>query len=99
MWSEYTGEDSGEAMETNVAEALAPEYLDVYVSSVRDTDPFGFSVQILDTDSKLAAQVTEFVTLPLISRCYVTGEVDERLFAASSVRGCKCSIWLQSEDW
>lgn len=32
--------------------ALAPEYLDVYVSSVRDSDPFSFSVQILDADSQ-----------------------------------------------
>ena len=33
--------------------ALAPEYLDIYVSSVREEDPFGFAVQILDEKSKL----------------------------------------------
>ena len=55
MWSDYTGEDTAEVVETTSAEALAPEYLDVFVSSVRDTDPFGFSVQILDTDSKFTA--------------------------------------------
>jgi hypothetical protein len=26
---------------------LALEYLDVYVSAVKDSDPFGFSVQVL----------------------------------------------------
>ena len=31
--------------------ALAPEYLDVYVSAVKDTEPFGFSVQTLDESS------------------------------------------------
>jgi hypothetical protein len=31
--------------------ALPPQYLDVVVSSVKDTAPFGFSVQVLSTDS------------------------------------------------
>jgi staphylococcal nuclease domain-containing protein 1 len=39
--------------ESNGGTALAPEYLDVYVSAVRDSDPFGFSVQVLDTKSEL----------------------------------------------
>ncbi|CAD6585030.1 MAG: hypothetical protein TREMPRED_004014, partial [Tremellales sp. Tagirdzhanova-0007] len=62
MWSDYTGEDTAEVVETTSAEALAPEYLDVFVSSVRDTDPFGFSVQILDTDSvaSLEKMMSEF---------------------------------------
>lgn len=31
--------------------ALPAQYLDVVVSSVKDTAPFGFSVQVLSTDS------------------------------------------------
>lgn len=35
--------------------ALPPQYLDVVVSSVKDTAPFGFSVQVLSTDSKFCS--------------------------------------------
>ena len=38
-------------MKADDTAALAPEYLDVYVSSVKENDPFGFSVQILKSDS------------------------------------------------
>lgn len=50
LWSSYSGEEVQETKEDATA-ALAPEYLDVYVSAVRDSDPFGFSVQILDDKS------------------------------------------------
>ena len=56
LWSEYTGEDAGQAAEQDDGGALTPEYLDVYVSAVRDSDPFGFSVQILDKTSESLTQ-------------------------------------------
>lgn len=52
LWSDYSGQQVQETKQDSSA-ALAPEYLDVYVSAVRDTDPFGFSVQILDDKSAL----------------------------------------------
>jgi staphylococcal nuclease domain-containing protein 1 len=52
IWSDYTGEDAQPAAADEAGGALAAEYLDVYVSAVRDSDPFGFSVQILDDSSK-----------------------------------------------
>ena len=51
MWSNYTGEEAAPEAQADTAAALAPEYLDVFVSAVRDTDPFGFSVQVLDDKS------------------------------------------------
>ncbi|KAK4688228.1 staphylococcal nuclease domain-containing protein 1, partial [Tremellales sp. Uapishka_1] len=51
LWAEYKGDEAEEVDEKVVAGALAPDYLDVYVSAVRDSDPFGFSVQILDDKS------------------------------------------------
>ena len=50
-------------MEQDDAGALRPEYLDVYVSAVRDSDPFGFSVQILDKSSESLNQSIEISPL------------------------------------
>ena len=44
-------------MPQDAAGALAPEYLDVYVSAVKDTEPFGFSVQVLNDSSKSTLSV------------------------------------------
>lgn len=42
-------------------DALAPEYLDVIVSSVKDSAPFGFSVQILTKDSQsVSSRITSW---------------------------------------
>jgi staphylococcal nuclease domain-containing protein 1 len=49
LWADYTGEEV--EVKADDSAALAPEYLDVYVSSVKEDDPFGFSVQILKSDS------------------------------------------------
>lgn len=49
MWSDYTGEEVQTKADDSAA--LAPEYLDVYVSCVKENDPFGFSVQILKPES------------------------------------------------
>ncbi|WWC61150.1 uncharacterized protein I303_103729 [Kwoniella dejecticola CBS 10117] len=50
IWSTYTEEESTTATKVDETGALAPDYLDVYVSSVKE-EPFSFSVQILDKDS------------------------------------------------
>ncbi|KAK1924792.1 transcription factor [Papiliotrema laurentii] len=50
IWANQSSEEA-ESTKADPSAALAPEYLDVYVSAVRDTDPFGFSVQILDDKS------------------------------------------------
>ncbi|WWD01433.1 hypothetical protein V866_008377 [Kwoniella sp. B9012] len=50
IWSTYTEEDTTTTKTVDESGALAPDYLDVYVSSVKE-DPFSFSVQILDKDS------------------------------------------------
>ncbi|WRT67103.1 uncharacterized protein IL334_004069 [Kwoniella shivajii] len=50
IWSTYTEEDTTAVKAVDETGALAPDYLDVYVSSVKE-DPFTFSVQILDNDS------------------------------------------------
>ncbi|WWC90066.1 uncharacterized protein L201_004999 [Kwoniella dendrophila CBS 6074] len=50
IWSTYTEEDTTATKAVDETGALTPEYLDVYVSSVKE-DPFSFSVQILDKDS------------------------------------------------
>ena len=47
MWADYS-EDAPTETKEDAGSALSPEYLDVYVSSVKDSDPFGFSVQVLD---------------------------------------------------
>jgi staphylococcal nuclease domain-containing protein 1 len=52
IWAEYTGEEVEAEKEADTSAALAPEYLDVFVSAVRESDPFGFSVQILDDSSE-----------------------------------------------
>jgi hypothetical protein len=52
IWSTYEEEVEQEAQVDDAGAALAPEYLDVVVSSVRDTSPFSFSVQILKQDSE-----------------------------------------------
>lgn len=51
IWSNSTDEDA-QAKPADTSAALAPEYLDVYVTAVKDSDPFGFSVQILDDKSE-----------------------------------------------
>ncbi|WVR05260.1 hypothetical protein IAU60_002272 [Kwoniella sp. DSM 27419] len=51
IWSTYNEEEATASAATDSSAALAPDYKDVYVSSVKDTDPFGFSVQILEQDS------------------------------------------------
>jgi hypothetical protein len=50
LWADYTGEEV--EVKADSTGALAPEYLDVYVSSIKENDPFGFSVQILKSDSE-----------------------------------------------
>ena len=52
-------------MKADDTAALAPEYLDVYVSSVKENDPFGFSVQILKSDSMY---IPNYKELKLTSR-------------------------------
>ncbi|KAJ9122184.1 hypothetical protein QFC24_004414 [Naganishia onofrii] len=50
IWADY--EETVQVQEQpNGSGALAPEYLDVVVSSVKESGPFGFSVQILTKDS------------------------------------------------
>jgi hypothetical protein len=73
-WANYTGEEAVQPTEADTGAALAPEYLDVYVSSVRDSDPFGFSVQVLDdkSESRVMCHVWE-----LISRRCITREAHE----------------------
>ncbi|WVF72237.1 hypothetical protein IAT40_007049 [Kwoniella sp. CBS 6097] len=51
IWSTYSEEDASATQAVDESAALAPDYLDVYVSSVKDSDPFGFSVQVLEKDS------------------------------------------------
>jgi staphylococcal nuclease domain-containing protein 1 len=50
LWADYAGEEV--EIKADSTGALAPEYLDVYVSSIKENDPFGFSVQILKSDSE-----------------------------------------------
>lgn len=50
LWKEYEGEQQ-QVKTDDSGSALAPEYLDVIVSSVKKTSPFSFSVQILSGDS------------------------------------------------
>lgn len=61
LWSSYSGEEVQEN-KADMSAALAPEYLDVYVSAVRDSDPFGFSVQILDDKSKIPRLIPRLIT-------------------------------------
>ncbi|KAK8869858.1 hypothetical protein IAR55_000426 [Kwoniella newhampshirensis] len=51
IWSTYSEEEAVAAAPTDESGALAPDYLDVYVSSTKEAEPFGFSVQVLDRDS------------------------------------------------
>ncbi|KAL1405286.1 hypothetical protein Q8F55_008913 [Vanrija albida] len=51
VWSSYTGEEVATVTDDKAAVALPPQYLDVYVSAVRENDPFSFSVQVLDDKS------------------------------------------------
>lgn len=55
IWSTYEEEAEQEAQIDPNGAALATEYLDVVVSSVRDTSPFSFSVQILKPECELTA--------------------------------------------
>ncbi|ORX39823.1 hypothetical protein BD324DRAFT_615122 [Kockovaella imperatae] len=50
IWSDYAGESAQEAPQ-DATGALVAEYLDVYVSAVKDSEPFGFSVQVLNDNS------------------------------------------------
>ncbi|KAJ9108141.1 hypothetical protein QFC19_002609 [Naganishia cerealis] len=50
IWADYE-ETVQVQSQPSGSDALAPEYLDVVVSSVKDSGPFGFSVQILTKDS------------------------------------------------
>jgi hypothetical protein len=51
IWSTYDETAEEEVKVDQSGSALPPQYLDVVVSSVKDTAPFGFSVQVLSTDS------------------------------------------------
>ena len=75
MWSDYTGEQPIKTTENRSDDALAPEYLDVFVSSVRDSDPFAFSIQILD--EKSAPSVHVLRSMPDGCRRRVSGEANE----------------------
>ncbi|RSH91298.1 hypothetical protein EHS25_009597 [Saitozyma podzolica] len=59
LWADYTGEEV-KATADDSSTALAPEYLDVTVTAVRDSDPFGFSVQVLD--DKNVAELTKLMS-------------------------------------
>lgn len=54
IWADFSGQVVQETSSEQAAGALAPEYLDIYVSAVRDTEPFQFSIQVLD-DSSVAS--------------------------------------------
>lgn len=65
--------------------ALPPQYLDVVVSSVKETSPFGFSVQMVNADSKLSAggdhlmNTDENTDMPItVHRRFSPGKADER---------------------
>lgn len=51
IWADYEETVQVQA-QPDGSDALAPEYLDVIVSSVKESGPFGFSVQILTKDSQ-----------------------------------------------
>ncbi|RXK36714.1 staphylococcal nuclease domain-containing protein 1 [Tremella mesenterica] len=55
IWSDLATQEAQPTADDGLG-ALAPEYLDVYVSAVRDSDPFGFSVQVLDPPSVSALE-------------------------------------------
>ena len=67
VWSSYTGEEVQAPQDDNAP--LAMEYLDVYVSAVKDSDPFGFSIQVLSGSSEFtSASATPFCTPASVHR-------------------------------
>jgi staphylococcal nuclease domain-containing protein 1 len=52
IWSSFDETAVEEVQVDQSGSALPPQYLDVVVASVKETAPFGFSVQILSNDSK-----------------------------------------------
>lgn len=56
IWADYDEEADQSAPVEDSGAALAPEYLDVVISSVRETDPFSFSVQILKAENVTALE-------------------------------------------
>lgn len=54
IWSDYSDDQAAAAVTEDPSSALPPQYLDVFVSAVRESDPFCFSVQILE-DKNVAA--------------------------------------------
>jgi staphylococcal nuclease domain-containing protein 1 len=54
IWKDYSEEDAQAAQVDTSAAALPPKYIDVYVSAVKEQDPFSFSVQTLEPSSESA---------------------------------------------
>jgi staphylococcal nuclease domain-containing protein 1 len=74
MWSDYSGEETEAVKVDDTGAALAPEYLDVFVSAVREDDPFQFSVQILNSTSTFRCPLPSFRASPRAGRtCWLTG--------------------------
>jgi hypothetical protein len=100
IWSSYDEAAEEEVKVDESGSALPPQYLDVVVSSVKDTAPFGFSVQVLSTDSKFCSvcKISHGWDTDRRStrrRC-CTGEADEGLCRSSQNRTRSC--WMDTED-